>query len=60
MKKNNNHYKKFSPARQYDFVREGKKDVVMDNDIKQYIIDETKDILKILYPEYLQKETENE
>jgi len=41
-------------------LTEGKKDVVMDNDIKQYIIDETKDILKILYPEYLQKETENE
>lgn len=53
MKKKNNHYKKFSPARQYDFVREGKKNIEINDEIKNYIIEETKEILEQIYPEYL-------
>lgn len=53
MKKNNNHYKEFSPVRKYDFVREGKKNIELSDDIKKYIILKSESVLKEIYPEYL-------
>lgn len=53
MKKSNDLYRQHAPMRSYDFVREGKRDVTMDDRTKDHIISRSKNILKRIYPEYL-------
>lgn len=55
MKKDDNHYRNFSPYRKYDFVREGQKKSKIDEKCKKSIENRAKNILKKIYPEYLKK-----
>jgi len=55
MKKDNNHYRNFSPHRKYDFVREGKKKSEIDEKCKKLIENRVMNILEKIYSESIKK-----
>lgn len=59
MKNDNNLYKLNNPARKYDFVREGKKETIIDKQDKAYILEVTREIGSLVYPELYDEEMLN-
>lgn len=52
MRADNDLYKELNPARSYNFVREGKVKAEFSSDIHNKILERSKDLVDIFYPEY--------